>query len=40
MVSKEEYDAAINAVFNIDNSIRLNENAVSYDEIRRQILEY
>lgn len=40
LVSKEEYDAAINAVFNIDNSIRLNENAVSYDEIRRQILEY
>lgn len=40
LVSKEEYDATINAVFNIDNSIRLNKNVVSYDAIRQQILEF
>lgn len=40
LISKEEYDAAINEAFDIDNSIRLNENAVSYDTIRQQILEF
>lgn len=40
LVSKEEYNTAINAVFDIDNSVKLNENAVSYDAIRQQILDF
>lgn len=37
--SKSEYDAAVNAAFDFDNSVNLYENSVKYDSIRQQILD-
>ena len=36
-VSEAEYNAAINSVFALQGAIRLDENAVSYEEIVRQL---
>jgi hypothetical protein len=36
-VSEAEYNAAVNSAFNFLQAVRLDENAVSYDEIIRQL---
>ena len=40
LVNEEKYNKAIESEFDIDKSIRLNENAVSYDAIKQQILDF
>ena len=37
LVSEAEYNAAVNSAFNFLQAVRLDENAVSYDEIIRQL---
>ena len=39
-VSESEYNSAVNAAFNFENAIRLNENDVNYDAIRQQIIDF
>ena len=36
-VSEEEYNAAVNAAFDFDQTVRFDEHAVSYDKILQQI---
>ena len=36
-VSEAEHNAAVNSAFNFLQAVRLDENAVSYDEIIRQL---
>ena len=39
-VNESEYKSAVNAAFNFENAIRLNENEVNYDAIRQQIIDF
>ena len=39
-VTESEYKSAVNAAFNFENAIRLNENEVNYDAIRQQIIDF
>lgn len=39
-VSEDEYNAAVNAAFDFENAVRLNENEVGYDLIVQQIMEH
>ena len=39
-VNESEYNSAVNAAFNFENAIRLNENEVNYDAIRQQIIDF
>lgn len=39
-VNESEYKSAVNAAFNFENAIRLNENEVNYDAIRQQIVDF
>lgn len=38
-VSESEYNAAVDAAFDFEQSVQLDENTVTYDEIRRQIID-
>lgn len=39
-VTESEYNSTVNAAFNFENAIRLNENEVNYDAIRQQIIDF
>ena len=39
-VSESEYNSAVNAAFNFENAVRLNENEVNYNTIRQQIIDF
>ena len=39
-VNESEYKSAVNAAFNFENAIRLNENEVNYDAIRQQMIDF
>ncbi|MBR2319645.1 MAG: hypothetical protein IKA50_02505 [Clostridia bacterium] len=39
-VNESEYNSAVNAAFNFENAVRLNENEVNYNTIRQQIIDF
>lgn len=39
-VNEAEYKSAVNAAFNFENAVRLNESEVNYDTIRQQIIDF
>lgn len=39
-VSESKYNSAVNAAFDFENAVRLNENEVNYNTIRQQIVDF
>lgn len=39
-VNESEYNSAVEAAFDFENAVRLNENAVNYETIRQQIIDF
>ena len=39
-VNESEYNSAIEAAFDFENAVRLNDNEVNYDTIRQQIIDF
>jgi len=38
--NESEYNSAVEAAFDFENAVRLNENEVNYDTIRQQIIDF